>query len=428
MKLKNIFLLTMCVLTAWLSATQTRAQGTTAFTYQGQLHDNGTNANGAYTMIFKLYDALTGGNQIGSGITNATILGNGLFSVNLDFGASAFNGRARWLDITVSNGVAQTLSPRVQVLPTPYAQFAAMAATVTNNAIMNAQLAGNAVNTTNIQNGAVTTALIANNAVTNRNLTANAVNATNIASGQVVKSLDGLTDAVSLTAGANVTLTTNGNVLQISAASGGNGGGTNFIPSIRVFVSSGTFIVPTGVTKIEVELWGGGGGGGRGYSVATNNDGTDRGYSGGGGGAGGYGWNVFYVTPGANYTVTTPVDTDGGQHGGTTSFGSLLSATGGSPGANATAGGDGSGGAGGIATGSLINFASGSGFSGGNNVMTGGVGGGFGGSVWRGGSGFGSGGDGSDGPGSGGGGGGPGSGGVASPGTGGGSGIVIVYF
>ena len=33
------------------------AQGTTAFTYQGQLQDGGTNANGAYTMIFKLCDA-----------------------------------------------------------------------------------------------------------------------------------------------------------------------------------------------------------------------------------------------------------------------------------------------------------------------------------------------------------------------------------
>jgi hypothetical protein len=39
------------------------AQGTTAFTYQGQLRDGGTNANGAYTMIFKLYDAVTSGNQ-----------------------------------------------------------------------------------------------------------------------------------------------------------------------------------------------------------------------------------------------------------------------------------------------------------------------------------------------------------------------------
>jgi hypothetical protein len=38
---------------------QATAQGTTAFTYQGQLHDGGTNANGSYTMMFKLYDAGT---------------------------------------------------------------------------------------------------------------------------------------------------------------------------------------------------------------------------------------------------------------------------------------------------------------------------------------------------------------------------------
>jgi hypothetical protein len=190
---------------------QAAAQGTTAFTYQGQLHDNGTNANGAYTMIFKVYDALTSGNQIGGGITNSVTLANGLFSVNLDFGAGAFTGAARWLDITVSNGVAQTLSPRVQVLPTPYAQYAAVAATVTNGGIMNAQLANNAVALTNIQNGAIT----------NRSLTANAVNATNIASGQIVKTLNGLTDFVILAAGTNVILATNGNTLQISATAGG---------------------------------------------------------------------------------------------------------------------------------------------------------------------------------------------------------------
>src|ERR1017187_8485144 len=127
------------------------AQGTTAFTYQGQLRDGGTNANGAYTMIFKLYDALTVGNQIGAAMTNSPTLANGLFTVNLDFGAGAFNGSARWLDITVTNGgVTQTLSPRVQVLPTPYAQFAAVAAAVTNGAIANPQLAASAVNANNI--------------------------------------------------------------------------------------------------------------------------------------------------------------------------------------------------------------------------------------------------------------------------------------
>ncbi len=76
------------------------AQGTTAFTYQGQLHDDGTNANGTYSMTFKLYDAASGGGQIGVTISNSPTLANGLFSVNLDFGAAAFDGDARWLEIT----------------------------------------------------------------------------------------------------------------------------------------------------------------------------------------------------------------------------------------------------------------------------------------------------------------------------------------
>jgi len=105
------------------------AQGTTAFTYQGQLRDGGTNANGVYTMIFKLYDAAGGGNQIGGTITTTPTLANGLFTVNLDFGANAFNGSARWLDITVQSGAdSQTLTPRVLVQPSPYAIYAGSAA------------------------------------------------------------------------------------------------------------------------------------------------------------------------------------------------------------------------------------------------------------------------------------------------------------
>jgi hypothetical protein len=126
------------------------SQGATAFTYQGQLRDGGTNANGAYTMFFALYDANTNGDQIGSTIATSPTLANGLFSVSLDFGAAAFNGGARWLDITVSNDVAETLSPRVPVLPAPYAQFAAVAATVTNGASTTAQLATGAVADANI--------------------------------------------------------------------------------------------------------------------------------------------------------------------------------------------------------------------------------------------------------------------------------------
>jgi hypothetical protein len=398
---------------------QAAAQGTTAFTYQGQLHDNGTNANGTYTMIFKLYDSSSGGTQIGSGITNSPTLANGLFTVNLDFGAGAFNGSARYLDITVTNGgTTQTLSPRVQVLADPYAQFAAVAATVTN--------------------GAVTSAQLANNAVTNKNLTANAVNATNIASGQVVKSLNGLTDAVSLAAGANVTLATNGNTLTIGS-SGGSGGSSiaagnnvglftnsgivqisSFIPNIQLFihVTNATFTVPTNVTRIMVEMWGAGGGGGAGN---TNSSG---GTVGGGGGAGAYAWNVFTVTPNTSYLVTAGAAGAGGVfhgasggNGGTSSFGALMSAAGGIGGQNGTVSGNGNGGSGGSSSGSIANVQGGSGDNNGNS-----------GGVWRGGAAMQQSGTGGDGPGSGGSGGGPFDDITPSSGNTGNNGVVFVYY
>jgi hypothetical protein len=398
------------------------AQGTTAFTYQGQLRDNGTNANGNYTMVFNLYDAATSGDLIGGPITTSPTLVNGLFSVNLDFGASAFNGSARWLDITITNGgVTQELSPRVQVLPSPYALYAAVAATVTN--------------------GAITSAQIANGAVVNQNLTANAVNSTNIAGGQVVKSLNGLTDAVLLSAGTNVVLATNGNTLQISASGGGGVTVTNtlaagnnvglfansgvvqissFVPNVQAFFNengtNGTFIVPTNVTRIMVEMWGAGGGGGAGYNTGSS------GNIGGGGGGGAYAWSILTVTPGSSFSVTAAGKSNGGQAGGTSSFtgnGVSMSAGGGSPGGNATSSRNGTGGIGGTGSGSLWNVQG----DGGDSY-------GDGGGVWRGGeiqmqS---SAGGGVNGPGSGGIGGGPGSGGVASQGGGGNGGPVLVYY
>ena len=419
LRIQNLFIL----LALLAGSHQVAAQGTTAFTYQGQLRDGGTNANGAYTMIFKLYDAVTIGNQVGTAITNSPTLANGLFSVNLDFG-NVFDGNARWLDITVQSGTnaAETLTPRVQVLPVPYAQFAAVAATVTNGAIMNAQLAGNAVNTTNIQNNAVTTTQIASGAVTNRNLTANAVNATNIANGQVVKGLNGLADNVVFTAGANVALFTNGNTLQFSAG----------VPNIQVFYNSNAiFVVPTNVTRIMVEMWGGGGGGGAfgNASVTSGNVTTFYAGSGGGGGAGGYAWNVFTVTPGASYTVSPGsrgygggLDGSGqgygGSGGGTSSFGNLITA-GGGVGGQAGRIGPGAGGAGGTVTGSLANNATtGDNGESGNGDGSGNGSGGVGGSVWRGGGGK------QNGPGGGGNGGESGD----HAGNDGKLGVIIVYY
>jgi hypothetical protein len=108
-----------------LSASAAQAQ-TTSFTYQGSLNDNGSPANGPYDLQFKLFDALTGGAQQGSTILRDDIqVTNGTFSVTLDFGAAAFPGANRFLEISVragaSTGAYTTLSPRQQVTSTPYA-------------------------------------------------------------------------------------------------------------------------------------------------------------------------------------------------------------------------------------------------------------------------------------------------------------------
>jgi hypothetical protein len=99
-----------------------------AFTYQGQLDAGGGPANGSYDLQFAMFDASSGGTQIGSTLTNAaTPVSNGLFTVTLDFGASVFTGASRWLAIGVrtnGSGAFVPLSPLQPILPVPYALMA----------------------------------------------------------------------------------------------------------------------------------------------------------------------------------------------------------------------------------------------------------------------------------------------------------------
>lgn len=97
---------------------------TSTFTYQGRFTDGGTAANGTYDMQFKLFDEA--GTQIGSTITNTAVLvTNGVFTVQLDYGAAGFPGANRFLEIGVrlaGGGESYTvLSPRQQLTATPYA-------------------------------------------------------------------------------------------------------------------------------------------------------------------------------------------------------------------------------------------------------------------------------------------------------------------
>ena len=91
------------------------------FTYQARLQQDGQPLNGAVDLVFVLYDAETGGSQVGSPISEPAFpVTDGLFTVSLSF-PGAFTGDQRWLEVRV-NGVP--LSPRQAVSTTPVAQFA----------------------------------------------------------------------------------------------------------------------------------------------------------------------------------------------------------------------------------------------------------------------------------------------------------------
>src|SRR5690348_874541 len=92
---------------------------TTAFIYQGRLTDGGTAANGNYDLQFALFDTVSGGTQIGATQTVPTVaVSAGIFTVQLDFGASAFPGANRFLEIgarLTGSASFTTLSPRQQI-------------------------------------------------------------------------------------------------------------------------------------------------------------------------------------------------------------------------------------------------------------------------------------------------------------------------
>jgi hypothetical protein len=95
----------------------------TSFTYQGQLKDSGGPVNDDCEMAFRLYDQAMGGGQVGPAITATVPISDGLFTVNLDFGAF-FIGTARWLGIAVQcpgDAGFTTLSPRQALTPASYA-------------------------------------------------------------------------------------------------------------------------------------------------------------------------------------------------------------------------------------------------------------------------------------------------------------------
>jgi hypothetical protein len=130
---------------------------TSAFTYQGELRAGGNPANANFDMEFRLFNAATGGTQIGPVVTRLNVPAvNGLFNVQLDFGASQFAGDRQWLEVRIKpagSGSYETLSPRTEVTATPYAlgAVAALPNAVTTTSIVDGTIGTADIDATQIQ-------------------------------------------------------------------------------------------------------------------------------------------------------------------------------------------------------------------------------------------------------------------------------------
>lgn len=120
--MKNLILIYVLIL---LIPMATLAQSTT-FSFQGRLNDGATAATGNVELEVRLYDSFTGGTQIGSTVNLPSVpLINGVFSTELDFGGTAFDGSPRFLEIGVrpagSANPFTVLAPRQHLNAVTYA-------------------------------------------------------------------------------------------------------------------------------------------------------------------------------------------------------------------------------------------------------------------------------------------------------------------
>jgi hypothetical protein len=106
----------------------------TAFTFQGQLKSGNVPAQGLHDVRFRLFDASTGGTQVGTTqcIDNVLVT-DGVFTTQLDFGPQFTTSSPRFIEIDVrrDTGLAcanptgfVTLAPRQPVSPAPAATHA----------------------------------------------------------------------------------------------------------------------------------------------------------------------------------------------------------------------------------------------------------------------------------------------------------------
>src|SRR3984893_17993523 len=241
---------TLLLVLAAIAGTGTlRAQVPQIINYQGRGVVGTTKFNGTGQFKFALVNAAgtttnwsnDGTSAAGSQHTNPVSLTvtNGLYSVLLGdttianmtvaIPASAFNNSDVRLRIWFNDGThgSQLLAPDQRIADVGYANMAAnivdgaiTSAKMANGAIGSAQLANAAVGSAQIANGAVGSTQLASSSVGAAQIANSSITGAKIANAQVVKSVNGLTDAVTLAAGSNMSVTPSGNTLTLASTGG----------------------------------------------------------------------------------------------------------------------------------------------------------------------------------------------------------------
>lgn len=148
---------------------------TQAFTYQGELIVAGTPPTGTYDFRFRLFDALSGGGQVGAALCADNVaVDAGRFAATLDFGAQ-FSGAQRFLEIDVrqDSGLScanaagfTTLGGRQPLTAAPFASYSLIAGSATtsaNSTSLNGQPASFYTNAANLSAGTVSDARLSAN-------------------------------------------------------------------------------------------------------------------------------------------------------------------------------------------------------------------------------------------------------------------------
>lgn len=186
------------------------------FTYQGQLQRNGAPANGAFDLSFALFDAASGGNQVGVAIDEPDYpVEDGLFTTSLAF-PGVFDGTQLWLQVSVE-GVP--MQPRQPIATTPVAQYTLSGAigpaggdligsfpnpAIAPGAVTGAKIAAGAVTSSKLAENSVFGGHVVDGSITSADIASGAVGSSEIASGAVAESdlADGAVTANKLANGA----------------------------------------------------------------------------------------------------------------------------------------------------------------------------------------------------------------------------------